>query len=92
MTQGDGSAAGVHSLAVERQLVEAGQHLAGERLVQLDLVDLVVVESASAQQRLDGRHRADSHDPRIDADDLPVEQPGGGLDTEPLDGLLGQDE
>ena len=67
---------GIDDLGVEGQLGEAGQDLAGERLVELDQIDVVEAQTASLEQLTGRRHRSDSHDSRLDADDLPIDQSG----------------
>ena len=44
-----------------------GERLRGERLVHLEHVDLVQLQAGLLQHLPDGRHRADAHDPGLDA-------------------------
>ena len=50
--------------AAESPLTAAGQHLRGERLVELDQVDVAELKSGSLEGELSGRHRADAHGAR----------------------------
>ena len=66
MAERDGAAVRVDVLGVVRQpeLAQAGQRLRGERLVQLDHVEVADLEPEPRHQLLRRRHRADAHDAR----------------------------
>ena len=64
VAQGDRAAVRVDVLGVvgQAELPEHGQGLRGERLVQLDHVQVGDGQPVAGQQLLRGRHRADAHD------------------------------
>ncbi len=51
-------------LGIEAQLAEDGEHLRGERLVQLDEADVFKRQAGQLQRLRNRRHRADAHDVR----------------------------
>lgn len=63
VAQRDRSTADVHLLGVDLQLVQAVHRHGGERLVELDQVDVVDREVELVQELGDGDGGADSHDP-----------------------------
>ena len=71
MAGGDGAAPGVDPLVVvgDAEVVEEGDDLHGERLVELEQADVLDGEAGLAQRLLGGRHRADAHDLGLDADE-----------------------
>lgn len=69
VTQGDGSAAGVHLERVEAQLVLTVDGHGGKGLVDLDHVDVVEGDVVRGQQLGDGDAGADAHDARGQARD-----------------------
>ena len=69
MADGDRSAAGVHPFFVEAQELQHAQHLHGERLVELDALDLVERQPGPLQDLVDRRDRADAHLLGVDAGD-----------------------
>src|SRR5450432_1534783 len=60
MTEGDRAALDVHARQVERQVARACENLGGERLVQLDAVDLLESAAGPGEKRLDRRDRTDA--------------------------------
>ena len=75
MTERDRAAVDVQPIGIDRQLLQAGQHLRGERFVQLDEIDLVERQPGELQHFADRRHRPDAEALRLDA--------GGGEGDEP---------
>ena len=69
MPEGDRPAVRVHPGVVvgDAEVVEEGEHLHGERLVDLDQADVVDREAGARQGALGGRDRADAHQRRVDA-------------------------
>ena len=67
MAERDRAAVGVDLRLVEAELVDHGERLRGERLVQLDHADLVERAAGLLQHRARRGHGADAHDPRVDA-------------------------
>ena len=67
MAERDRAAVDVQPLRIDRQLAQAGEHLRGERFVQLDEIDLVEREPGQLQHLADRRHRADAEALRLDA-------------------------
>ena len=65
-------------LGVQAPLVEHGQRLGGERLVELDEVHLIQGEPEPVEHLGGGRHRPDAHRLRGDPGHGPARQPGGG--------------
>ena len=62
MAQRDPAAVDVQPVSVELQLALAGDHLRGERLVDLDQVDIGEREPGRLEHLLRGRDRPDAHD------------------------------
>ena len=73
---GDGAAVLVDARVVvgDAEVLEEGEHLHGEGLVELEQADVVDGEPGLAQRLLGGRHRADAHDLGLDADEGEVDQ------------------
>ena len=69
MTEGDRPAVDVQPLLLDPELARAGEHLGGERLVDLDQVDVVKRQSGAVQCSPDRGHRAHPHVGGIDAGD-----------------------
>src|SRR4030095_16575154 len=69
MAECDRAAVHVHALRVEPELADHDQALRGDRLVQLDEVELAGLASYALQQPADRRYRADAHHARIDPGD-----------------------
>ena len=67
MAERDRAAVDVQPLGIDRQLAQAREHLRGERLVQLDEIDLVERQAGQLQHLPDRRHRADAEALRLDA-------------------------
>ena len=69
MAEGDRAAVRVDPRVVvgDAEVVEEGQHLDGERLVDLEQPDVVDGQPGLAQRLLGGRDRADAHDLGLDA-------------------------
>ena len=75
VAEGDGAAVRIDLAGVEVQLLQAGQHLRGEGLVEFHLADVAGGAAGAGEQPAHRRHRADAHDPGLDPDHLPVHQP-----------------
>lgn len=92
MPQRDGSTPDVHLRGIDAELLRAVHCHAGERLVELDDVDVREAEAVLAQQLGDGERGADAHDagrqPRdggadvLGEDGLPHGERGGALHQE----------
>ena len=67
MAERDGAAVDVQPIRIDGQLAQAGEHLRGERFVQLDEIDLVERQPGELQRLADRRHRADAEALRLDA-------------------------
>ena len=67
MAERDRAAVDVQPFGIDRQLLQAGEHLRGERFVQLDEIDLVEREAGELQRLADRRHRPDAEALRLDA-------------------------
>jgi len=67
MSQGDGAAVDVDLFRIEAQLLDHGQRLCRERLVQLDQVELVHRERGLLQRLVRGGHRTHPHLAWVDA-------------------------
>src|SRR5438552_2141596 len=59
----------VQLLLGDLELARAGEHLAGERLVDLDQVHLIDAKPGALERLLARRHRTPAHDLRVDARD-----------------------
>ena len=73
MPEGNRTAVDVQPIGRDGRVAQHGQHLRGERLVQLDQIEVVDAEADPIAQLLNRRHRADAHDARIDAGARPPE-------------------
>ena len=73
VADGDRATVGVHPGAVGPQLPLPGQHHRGERLVDLEDVDVVDRELVVVEQLLGGGDRARQHQHRIGADEADVD-------------------
>ena len=62
----DGAAVDVQSLRIDWQLAQAGNHLCGKRLVQLDQIHLLERQSGELQHFSNCRHRPDAKPLRFD--------------------------
>ena len=67
MAERDRAAVDVQPVGIDRQLLQAGEHLRGERLVQLDEIDLIERQAGQLQHLADRRHRADAEALGLDA-------------------------
>ena len=67
MAERDRAAVDVQPLRIDRQLLQAREHLRGERLVQLDEIDLIERQAGQLQHLSDRRHRPDAEPLRLDA-------------------------
>ena len=74
VAEGDGAAVRVDPRGIERQLGETGEHLAAKASLSSTASMSAKSSPLPREQGARRRHRADPHDPRVDADDLPVEQ------------------
>ena len=61
MAEGDGAAIEIDPRRIEPKLLDAGQRLGGEGLVELDNIDLVERQAGPGQRLADRRHRAEAH-------------------------------
>ena len=61
VTDGDGPPIHVHALLVEPELAHARDGLRGERLVELDQVQLIDGESRALERLARGRNRSQAH-------------------------------
>ena len=91
VAEGDGAAVGVDLGQVDVELLCPGQHDRGERLVDLDDVDVVHRQAGALEQALGGVDRAGEHEHGVDADEAGVDDPGPRAQAE-LVGLLGGHE
>ena len=67
MAERDGAAVDVQFLQVDAELPDASQHLRGERLVDLDEIDLSHGETGSFKRFLRRRNRPDAHIVRVNS-------------------------
>ena len=65
--QGDRATVRVDLLLVEAEIIDHGERLRGERLVELDHADLLERAPGALEHLAHRRHRPDAHDRRIDA-------------------------
>ncbi len=92
MAQGDGAAVEVYFLLGDAELAHAGERLRGERLVELDHIDILNLEARAGECLLGRGDRADAHDlwrAASDADRLEARQ---GLELVALGVVLGADQ
>src|SRR5262245_64061461 len=82
----------VQALAIEAEVPLDRDDLRGERLVELDEVDVRERETRRGEDAANRGHRADPHDLRRHANDLPPGDAGGGLDPLALRGVLRENE
>src|SRR5262249_23251112 len=75
MAQRDRAAVDVHLVAVELQRLLAREVLRGERLVDLEQVDVPEREPRLLDHATDRRNGPDSHDARLNAHDVPGDDP-----------------
>src|SRR4051794_35592402 len=88
VAEGDRAAVDVEPLFVDPELTGAGEDLGGERLVDLDQVD-VVEREAGVGERVGYRlQRPDAHDRRVDAGDAGGDDAGQRLGAEFLGALF----
>ena len=78
----DRAAVDVHALLVDPEVAHHGERLRGERLVQLDEVDVLDRDAGAVEQLADGRDRADAHHGGIDARDGRADEGPERLDAE----------
>ena len=76
VADGDRPAVGVRALEVGADLLGPRQHDRGERLVDLEQVDVVDREPGALEQQLGGVDRAGEHQHRVDADEAACRRPG----------------
>ena len=69
MPERDRAAVDVDLLGIQAELVDARDRLAGERLVELDEVEVVDAEPGPRERLAGGRHGPEAHDRRVDAGD-----------------------
>ena len=67
MAERDGAAVDVQPFRIDRQLLQAREHLRRERLVELDEVHLLDRQSGQLQHLLNRRDRSDAESFRLDA-------------------------
>ena len=75
VAQGYGAAVHIGALAVEAELPLDGQVLRGERLVDLDQIQVVERQARGGKRPAGGGHRPDPHHARVHSCDAPREQP-----------------
>ena len=92
MAQGDGAAVDVDDLRVEACLLDDGQRLGGEGLVEFDQLDVAEFQTGLFQGLGDGHYRADAHVQGVDAGDGAGGQAGDGLELELSDHFFAGDE
>src|SRR5262245_46110726 len=61
------TAVDVESIRMDRQRMEAREHLGRERFVELDEIDLIERQAGELQRLLDRGHRTDAEPFRLDA-------------------------
>src|SRR4051794_4328685 len=88
MTEGDRAAVHVEALLVDAEPLGAGQDLGGERLIQLDQVDLSQLESGLVESLGDRNHWPDPHVGGVDAGDADRDDAGERLLAQLAGGLL----
>src|SRR5436309_3195701 len=69
------SAVDVQPIVRYRYVLQNGEHLRRERLVELDEIEVVDLQARSHGQFLKRGNGADAHDARIDAGACPAEKP-----------------
>ena len=91
MAAGDRAAVGVQARVVrlDAQRVAPRQHLDGERLVQLEQIDVVEGEARLLEHATGGRDRADPHQLRLDACERIADEPQLRLQAELLRRAVG---
>ena len=67
MAERDRAAVDVQAVGIHRQLFQAGEHLRGERFIQLDEIDLIEREAGQFQRLADRGHRSDAEPLGFDA-------------------------
>ncbi len=67
MAERDGAAVDVEAIRIERDLLEAREHLGGERFVELHEIDLVERQARELERLANRRHRTDAEPLRLDA-------------------------
>ncbi len=94
MPQRDRPAEGVHPRVVvgDPEVVEEGEHLDGERLVELEQPDVVDGQAGAGQRLLGGGDRAEAHHVRFDAGETEPGQPHLRGEPEFLDDLPGGED
>src|SRR5436189_132722 len=70
------AAVDVELVRIEAELLADRDGLRSERLVGLDQIEILDRPSGLLERRLRGRHRADTHDRRIDTRGRPRHDPG----------------
>jgi hypothetical protein len=88
MAERDRAPVHVEPLLVDAELAGARQHLGGERLVELDQLDITQLEPGGRECPAGGRDRPDSHVGRVDPGHPDRDDPGEGLAVELGGGLL----
>ena len=84
VSERDRAAVHVQALGVDAELALARQDLGGERLVDLDPVDVVEVELRGLERLADRRDRADAHHRGVDAGDADGDDAGERLGAQLL--------
>ena len=92
VSEGDGSAVDVDLGGVEPEFGDAGEGLGGERLVQLDEVEVVDRPAGPVEGLAGGRDRTEAHACGIDAGGGGVPDDGHGFEAELAGGLFLDDE
>ena len=87
----DRAAVDVHALLVDPEVAHHRERLRGERLVQLDEVDVLDRDPRAVEQLADGRDRPDAHHGGIDARDGRADEGPERLDAEIPGALLAGD-
>ena len=67
MAERDGAAVDVEAIRIDRQLAQTGEHLRGERLVQLHEADVVERQPRQLQRLANRRHGTDAEALRLNA-------------------------
>ena len=82
----------VDLVQLDAPALQHGQHLHGERLVQLDQVHVVEAQAEPPEQLGHGRHRPDAHGGGLAADRGPAHQVGHRLQAQLVELVLGHDQ